>query len=243
MMDDKKALKDADKFIDGCSCPECGFDDELGIDEVSCDQKKCKKCGAMMMTSLKQQNEELMASVRGADSIADKFKILVEASELDSKEPGVADDDDAKKKKKAKAKKGKGEKDDKDGNSEKDENKVQGDGAEETNEGRLFNRLDEGDELNKKIDHKSKYHCEKCGIVVSAAIYEDECVCPKCGDDFAILEDKDFLDNERRFICPQCSSSYRYTKINEDSCNFCQSLMTVFDKPEIRKSKTAISTE
>lgn len=239
-MEDKIDTKDVNKFIDKCVCPECGFSDELGIENASCDLKKCRQCGAMMMTSLQQQNEELIKSLKKEDTLEGKFRILVEGTaelEADSDEKDkdgnliTSKDKDEKKKKK------KGEKDEKDEKGEKD------DSEDETNEGRLFNRLDEGDDLNKKVDHKSKYHCEKCGIVVSASIYEDETVCPKCGDDFAILEDKTFLDNERRFICPQCSTSYKYTKINEDSCAFCQSLMTVFDKPEIRKSKTAISTE
>lgn len=210
-MDDNITTKDVDKLIDKCTCPECGFEDELGIDEVSCDQKKCRQCGAMMMTSLKQQNEELLESLKKEDTIEGKFKVLVDS--IDHSEPVkkvVQENEEP---------------------------------VEETPEEGLFNRLDEGDELNKDIDYKSKYHCHKCGIVVSAAVYEDESICPKCGDDFAILEDKTFLDDERRFICPKCNSSYRYTKINEDTCLFDNSLMTVFDKPVIKKSKTPLPTE
>lgn len=221
---------DVNKHIDKCVCPECGLEDQLGIDDVSCDDKKCKKCGVAMMTSLSQQNEDLLQKIKGEDDIEAKFRVLVEETGSDEKEEtddtSAEERDEKKKKKKAKDKEDPKEKKD--------------DDEEEANEGRLFNRLDENDELNKPIDYKSKYHCEKCGIVINASIYEEENVCPKCGDDFAILEDSSFLDSERRFHCPKCSSSFKYTRINEDSCAFCNTIMTVFDKPEIKKSKTPL---
>jgi len=212
MNDDKVTPKDVDKYIDKCVCPECGIEDELGINDTSCEEKKCKKCGVSMMASLKEQNEAILKRIKEEKTIEGKFKILVDSTDFTL----------SKHTKMNKAV----------NSSEEDMDEVEENG--------LFNQIDK---VNKDIDYKNKYHCNKCGIVISAATYEDEDICPKCGDDFIILENKVFLNNERRFICPQCSASYKYTKINEDTCLFCNSLMTVFDKPEIRKSKTAIPTE
>jgi len=198
---------DIESEIDRCSCPECGFGDELGIDDISCDQKKCRQCGANMMTSLKQQNESILKQVREHDSIEDKFKVLVENVDLKPKAINESTETIEPKSKK------------------------------------LFETIVIKDEVNKSIDYKSRYHCEKCGIVVNASLFEEDANCPKCGDEYAILEDVSFLDSERRFHCPECKSSFNYTKINEDSCVFCKSLMTVFDNPTIKRSKTAISTE
>ncbi len=215
-MDDLERLKskisDAEikDNIEMCSCPNCGHEEELCIDEISCDQKPCRMCETKMMTSLNQQNNDLLSKIKEETTIEGKFKILVESAgefAVKSKtklpiEPIITKDSD--------------------------------------NEKRLFNRLEETDHLNKDINYKSKYHCKDCGIVVSASVFESESVCPKCGKDFAILEDVAFLDTERRFHCPKCSTSTKYSKITEDTCVICNSLMTVFGKPTIKNSKTPL---
>lgn len=210
MKDDTISTNDVEKEIERCSCPECGFVDELGIDDISCDEKTCRQCGAKMMTSLKQQNEELINKLKSGNSVEDKLKILVEYNE--GEKPII--------------------------------NKKVGVNKQPK---RRYSTFYEGeeliDEVNPEVNYKTKYHCNKCGIVISESVHAQESICPKCGDDFVILENTSNLDSERRFICPECNSSFRYTKINEDCCTFCHSMMTVYDTPTIVKSKTAISTD
>ncbi len=207
-LDSKISNDDVKKHIELCACNNCGFEDELCIDEVVCEDKNCRQCGSKMTTSLNQQNESLIGKINKEKTVEGKFKILTENTgsfniPKRSKIAPLETTTD---------------------NSDK----------------RLFNRLEETDVLNKRIDYKNKYHCDDCGIVISASIYEHDGICPKCGKDFVLLENKEFLDNERRFICPGCSASYKYTKITEDVCSFCNSLMTVFGKPVIKNSKTPL---
>jgi len=220
MKEDTVSVKDIEKEIERCSCPECGHADELGIDDISCDEKTCKQCGAKMMTSLKQQNEELINKLKTGNTVEDKLKILVEHNTgeetIINKTVGKTDTES---------------------NAS----------TESLTPKRRYSSLYEGeelkDEVNPEVNYKTKYHCNKCGIVISESVHAQESICPKCGDDFAILEDISSIDSERRFICPECNSSFRYTKINEDCCSFCHSMMTVYDTPTIKKSKTAIVTD
>ena len=208
MKDDKVSMKDIEKSIEFCSCSECGFGADLGIDDISCDEKTCKQCGAKMMTSLKQQNEELIDKLKTGETVEDKLKILVEHNSIEEDEI----------------------------------HKVVGKRKEKRRYGSLYEGSELVDEVNPDIDYKTKYHCENCGIVISRAVYAQESICHKCGDDFVIMENTNLL-NERRFVCPECNSSFRYTRINEDICGFCHSMMTVYDTPSIKTSKTPIVME
>jgi len=216
MKEDNITVNDVEKEIERCSCPECGFEDELGIDDISCDEKTCKQCGAKMMTSLKQQNEELINKLKSGTSVEDKLKILVEHNEG---EETIINQ--------------------KVGTEPKSTESL----APKRRYGKFYEGEELQDTVNPEVNYKTKYHCNKCGIVISESVHAQESVCPKCGDDFAILENASVLDSERRFICPECNSSFRYTKINEDCCTFCHSMMTVYDNPTINKSKTAITTD
>lgn len=96
-------------------------------------------------------------------------------------------------------------------------------------------------ELKEEVKPSKWMKCSECDTVVNDKVWEHEKnICPKCGNGFEPLLETSVLDTERRFNCPKCSSSYKYSKINEDACAICGSLMTVFDIPTIKKSDTRI---
>ncbi len=191
----KISQDEINKNLESCICQNCGFEDYLGIDEVSCDQKICSKCGQKMSLELNEQNMNLMDQLKSADSVDAKFKILLENINKPTKQtaPHVISES--------------------------------------------------ADSVNPDINYKTKFYCKRCSTVISEAVYMAESICPGCGDDFIILENINEFDSQRRFICPECNSSFKYSKINEDACQFCNSLMTVFDTPIIKQSKTAIPME
>ena len=41
-----------------------------------------------------------------------------------------------------------------------------------------------------------------------------------------LLQESDML--EKRFNCPKCQSSYKYTRINECECSICHSRMLLY---------------
>ncbi len=86
--------------------------------------------------------------------------------------------------------------------------------------------------------------CPDCHTVLTKAVCESEDgICPKCGEHFEPLYETAKLDTERRYNCPRCKSSYPYSRVTENECSVCNTLMVVYDLPEIKTSKTALPTE
>ena len=80
--------------------------------------------------------------------------------------------------------------------------------------------------------------CNTCQIIITeeACQYQKN-ICPGCGKEFQEVTTSITLESGRHFSCPKCNTIKPYTKINEDNCPVCTSLMTVFDIPIIKKTK------
>lgn len=97
------------------------------------------------------------------------------------------------------------------------------------------------------MEHKSKTHqrvCDNCNIIVTEQVSDDNPVCPNCGQNFKeITESISGLENTKHFSCPKCKTIKPYTRINEDICPICESLMVVFAAPNIKKDKGIPTTD
>lgn len=163
-----------------CICPECDYEEDLGLEDDCCTSKKCPECGAEMMDSVFNKTNEDDKEVSESDIVdwSGKIKKILESKLITTSK-----------------------------------------------------------KTNKKI-------CNECKTIISEGINLEN-GCPKCGEDIISLSDSmlKIIENSRRFICPKCTTSTQYTKINESECPVCNSLMTVFDKPMIKKQGPSLPIE
>lgn len=92
-------------------------------------------------------------------------------------------------------------------------------------------------ENSKNNTDSTRKICKECDIVITMETSEfQNNICPGCGKEFTDLtESVATVEKEKHFSCPKCRSVKPYTRINEDECPVCHSLMTVFAVPEIKK--------
>jgi ssDNA-binding Zn-finger/Zn-ribbon topoisomerase 1 len=91
-------------------------------------------------------------------------------------------------------------------------------------------------ENSKNKQEASRRICKECNIVVTmeASDFQNG-ICPGCGNEFTDLTESVGIESSKHFTCPKCKTVKPYTRINEDECPVCDSLMTVFAVPEIKK--------
>ncbi len=91
-------------------------------------------------------------------------------------------------------------------------------------------------ENSKNTKDVSRRICKCCNIIVTMEGSEfQHGICPGCGKGFTDLTESVSIDIDKHFSCPKCKTVKPYTRINEDECPVCMSLMTVFAVPEIKK--------
>lgn len=88
-------------------------------------------------------------------------------------------------------------------------------------------------EKNSKIN---RMICSNCNIVVQENVGKHNPICPNCGQNFEVITES-IDDMVKHFTCPNCKTMKPYTKVNDDICPICESLMVVFAMPIIKKDK------
>jgi|SRR6056297_3108854 len=82
---------------------------------------------------------------------------------------------------------------------------------------------------HKVVNKNSSYICPDCKTELKISIAENEnCTCPICGEKLSYRTTTPITENESRYICPRCNSTYSYEKNNLNSCPICEANMTVF---------------
>ena len=174
--------KDDSDDPEHCICIDCDYECGLGIDDNTCEEKSCPKCGGKMIDSVfskegqkeakEEEEKSVSESLKSLPTMTEKMRYLMENSKKKKKKSG------------------------------------------------------------RKI-------CNECNIVVTeeASIHQKD-ICPGCGKGFEeFTESCANIEREKHFSCPKCQTVKPYTKINEDECPVCDSLMTVFAVPEVKKDK------